>query len=135
MPQDRDVYVSRRGKEWMSTCHAQPDVLSEVFSDLIDRLLHVRAMGELYGKDPHEPIKKLEGFDNLWETRVRHRAGQFRQFFRFSAVAGRPAVIVVDGVAKKGDLPRRELAVFNARLDRYELALTDRATRDHDRMR
>jgi len=135
MQDDRDLYVSRRGKQWMMSCHAQPDVLTAVLSDLVDRLLHVRAMGEIYGKDPGEPIKKLEGFENLWESRVRHRAGRFRQFFRFTSVAGRPAAIAVDGVTKKGDLPHRELATFNARLDRYELELTDPATRNEDRVK
>ncbi len=135
MPEDRDVYVSARGREWMMNCHPQPDVLKAVLSDLVDRMVHIRASGELYGKDPGQPVKKLEGFESLWESRVRHRVGRFRQFFRFTRVAGRPAVIAVDGAMKKGDLPRRELEVFNARLDRYELALSDPATRDADRMR
>lgn len=132
-----EAYVSKDGKAWMTSCHPQKDVVAKVASDLITRLQRVRTMGPLYGKDPGEPIKKLEGFDNLWESRVRHRTGWYRQFFRFTTVAGHAAAVFIDGAVKKGNnLPRHVLEAADRRLDAYTAELQDNpAQREADRVK
>ncbi len=119
-----DAYVSDDGVAWMSSCHRQEDVVRNVGTRLYKRIERVRDMGALYGRDPGQPIKKLEGFDNLWESRVHHSTGWYRQFFRITTIGGRRAVIFVDGAVKKGaELPRYVLAAADRRLDAYEAAL------------
>lgn len=131
------AYVSPGGKAWMRTCHPQPDALAELLDGLIFHIQHVIVQGPLYGASGGEPIKKLQGFDNLWESRVRHRAGQARQFFRFATITGERAAIFVDGTAKKGRLlPLHVLQAANVRLDAYEIELESRsASRERDRVR
>lgn len=131
-----DAYLSDEGIAWMSKCHRQEDVVRDVGKRLYKRIQRVRDMGALYGQDPGQPIKKLEGFDNLWESRVHHSTGWYRQFFRFTTIGGRRAVIFVDGAVKKGaDLPRHILAAADRRLDAYQSALeADLRLRETDRI-
>ncbi|MBA2719044.1 MAG: hypothetical protein H0U52_07375 [Chloroflexi bacterium] len=128
------AYVSPGGKAWMKTCHPQQDVLAGIYVDLIFHIHHVQIQGRFYGASAGEPIKKLQGFENLWESRVRHRAGQARQFFRFVTIAGERAAIFVDGTAKKGRLlSRHVLEAANARLDAYQVELERQpASRERD---
>lgn len=130
------AYVSPGGKAWMKTCHPQPDVLADIYVDLIFHINHIQVEGPAYGATAGEPIKKLRGFENLWETRVRHRAGQTRQFFRFVTIAGERAAIFVDGAAKKGrSLSRHVLEAADARLDAYQVELERQpASRERDRI-
>jgi hypothetical protein len=131
-----DAYVSDRGKKWMTGCHPQPDVVAEVASDLIHRIKKTRELGPLYGRDKDDPIKKLQGFENLWESRVRHATGIYRQFFRFASVNGKRSVVFVDGVLKKGrSLSRQELVTFDRRLDAYVDDLSDPQIRKKDLVR
>lgn len=132
-----EAYVSKDGVAWMLACHPQEDVVAKVASDLIMRLQQVRAMGPLYGQDPGQPIKKLEAFDNLWESRVRHKTGWYRQFFRITTIAGRSAVVFIDGAVKKGsNLPRHVLEAADRRLDAYSAKLqADPALREADRVK
>jgi hypothetical protein len=119
-----DAYVSDDGVAWMSSCHRQEDTVRDVGRRLYKRIERVRDLGALYGRDPGQPIKKLEGFDNLWESRVHHSTGWYRQFFRITTIAGSRAVIFVGGAVKKGaDLPRHVLVAADRRLDAYEAAL------------
>ena len=132
-----EAYVSKDGVTWMTHCHPQGDVVAKVASDLITRLQRVRAMGALYGQDPGQPIKKLEAFDNLWESRVRHRTGRYRQFFRITTVGGHAAVVFIDGAVKKGNnLPRHVLEAADRRLDAYLAELqSNPAVREADRVK
>ncbi len=119
-----EAYVSQDGVAWMIGCHPQDDVVAKVASDLIKRLQGVRALGPLYGQDTGRPIKKLEAFDNLWESRVRHKTGWYRQFFRFTPIAGRSAAVFINGAVKKGNnLPRHVLEAAERRLDAYTAEL------------
>jgi hypothetical protein len=130
------AYVSPGGKAWMTTCHPQQDVLAEIYVDLIFHINNVQIQGPFYGASAGQPIKRLQGFENLWESRVRHRAGQTRQFFRFVTIAGERAAIFVDGTAKKGRfVPRHVLEAADARLDAYEADLERQpASRERDRI-
>lgn len=111
----RDAYVSPAGRAWMLN-----GVPAEPLSDLVVRIQKVRVLGELYGKDKDEPIKKLEGFDDLWESRVRHGNERYRQFFKFASIGGRRAVVFDDGTSKKTRrLPPRVLERADRRLDGY----------------
>jgi hypothetical protein len=102
------------------SCHRQPDIRAEVATALIVRIQKVEALGPLYGKDIGEPIKKLGGFDDLWELRYRHSTGMYRQFFRFASIGGSKAACFVDGAVKKRRLlPRHVLDAADARLDHY----------------
>jgi hypothetical protein len=132
-----DVYVSVGGTDWMTSCHPQEDVRAQVGSHLMTRIQRVRDMGALYGQDPGQPIKKLEGFDNLWESRVHHSTGWYRQFFRITTIAGRRAAVFVDGAVKKGaDLPRYVLEAADRRLDVYVAELEAKPRlRESDRFR
>jgi hypothetical protein len=131
-----DAYVSDRGKKWMTACHPQPDVVAEVASDLIHRIRKTRELGPLYGREKDDPIKKLQGFENLWESRVRHATGIYRQFFRFASVNGSRSVVFVDGVVKKSRLlSRQELVTFDRRLDAYLDDLSDPQIRTKDLVR
>lgn len=112
-------------------------VPAELVSDLVVRIQKVRVLGELYGKDKDEPIKKLDGFDDLWESRVRHANERYRHFFKFASIAGRPSVVFDDGVAKKvRRLPRRVLERADRRLDAYIDELqTNPNAQERDRVR
>jgi Phage derived protein Gp49-like (DUF891) len=114
------AYVSPAGQTWMVACHPQQDVLTEVLSDLILRIHMVQALGPSYGSHKDQPIKKLAGFDDMWESRVRHPSGLYRQFFRFTSVAGQRSAAFVDGAVKKGRrLPRHTMEAAARRLDDY----------------
>jgi hypothetical protein len=130
----RTAYVSRRGRDWMLTCHPDPAARAEVISDLILRMQMAAALGPIYGADRGQPIRKLEGFENLWESRVRHASGWYRQFFRFTSIAGERAVVFVDGTKKASRrLPQHVLDAAARRLDLYVEALTaDLALRNDD---
>lgn len=132
-----EAYVSKDGKTWMTSCHPQEDVVAKVASDLIWRIQRVRDLGLLYGQDPGQPIKKLEAFDNLWESRVRHRTGWYRQFFRITTVAGHAAIVFIDGAVKKGNnLPRHVLEAADRRLDAYVAELQSNSSlRETDRVK
>jgi hypothetical protein len=121
----------------MAACHAQPEVVVEIASDLIYRIQMTRRLGELYGANAGEPIKKMDGFDNLWESRVRHPTGQYRQFFTFADIGGAPAMVYDRGTMKKrGRLPRKQLEVAEARLNAYVHELeTNSYRREQDRIR
>ena len=117
----------------MIACHPQLDVVAEVASDLIHRIKKTQELGPLYGRDKDDPIKKLQGFENLWESRVRHATGTYRQFFRFASVDGRRAAVFVDGTVKKSrSLTRQEMVTFDRRLDAYLDDLTDPKIRTKD---
>lgn len=104
----------------MTGCHPQDDVVATVANALIIRIQNVQVLGELYGANKDRPIRKLEGFDNLWESRVRHPTGWYRQFFRFVSINRQAAAIFIDGVTKKErSLPRHVLEAANRRLDTY----------------
>lgn len=104
----------------MGRCHPQDDVVVTVANALIIRIRKIQALGELYGADHGRPIRKLEGFENLWESRVQHPTGWYRQFFRFVSINGQAAAVFVDGVTKKGrNLPRHVLEAADRRLDAY----------------
>lgn len=119
-----EVFISPEGRAWMTTCHSDQKLLGYLLDKLITRLQMVQALGELYGADGNHPIKKLEGFENLWETRVRKGRINSRQFFRFTRIGGRRAAVVIDGALKQGDeLPRNVMEAANARLDKYEAEL------------
>lgn len=132
-----EIYLSKGAKAWLKSCHRQPDVLGEVMSDFCVRYQGVADLGELYGANKDQPIKKLEGFADLWEARVRHPTGLYRQFFRFVSIEHRRAAAFVDGAVKKGRfLPRSYLEAVNRRLDTYVAQLKEDATlRSSDRMR
>jgi hypothetical protein len=126
MTEQYEAYVSPAGKDWMQRCHPQPDVLVAVASGLIFRIQMIRTLGPRYGQNPGRPIRKLHGVDDLWESRVRHQAGEFRQFFRFGRVAGRSAAVFIDGAHKKApSLPQQVYDGANARLDRFVADLVD----------
>lgn len=115
----REAYVSRDGKEWLGT-------VTQVYSHFSFRIQMARRHGPFAGVGQNEPIKKLEGFSNLWEARVRHDGIQYRLFFRFATIAGRPAVVVDSGTTKKGrQLPRHVLERADRRLDAYIEALEE----------
>jgi hypothetical protein len=121
----------------MAACHAQPEVVGEVASDLVFRIQMTRRVGRLYGANAGEPIKKIDGFDNLWESRVRHHTGQYRQFFAFVDIGGEPALVYDRGMVKRrGRLPRKQLEVAEARLAVYIHELeTNSYRREQDRIR
>ena len=131
-----EAYITLDGKRWMGACHPQCDVAGEVGADLVMRMEKTRALGPRYGGDPGSPIKKLAGFENLWESRVRHATGQYRQFFRFTQIRSRASVVFIDGTVKKGrSLPRHVLEAADRRLDAYVAALqADPLLRDSDRI-
>lgn len=131
-----EAYISLDGKQWMRACHPQRDVAGVVGADLVIRMEMTRALGPGYGLVAGPPVKKLAGFDNLWESRVRHATGQYRQFFRFTQIAGRDSAVFIDGTAKKGRrLPRHVLESFDRRLNAYVAALeADPLLRDTDRI-
>jgi hypothetical protein len=132
-----EVYVSPAGREWMMSLSRDQGVLAAVLSDLVLRLQKVRELGPLYGADPGRPIRKLDGFENLWESRVRHRRTQYRQFFRFTTIAGRQAAVFIGGTQKRGAaLPRHALETATRQLDDYiaELAVSQ-PQQDTDRAR
>jgi len=119
-----DAYVSPAGVEWMLDCHPQPDVKAEVAADLVHRIRQARIDGPSYAKLPGKPIWKLRAYDDLWESRVQHRVTSFRQFFRFTRIAGRPAAVFVDGVQKnRENLPKHVLDAAERRLDAFVLEL------------
>jgi len=119
-----DLYLSPAGKEWMYRCHPQPDVRADVAADLVQRILMTRELGPEYAKLTGKPIWKLRGYDNLWEVRVRHPVTSFRQFFRFTRIAGRRAAVFIDGVQKnQADLPKHVLDAADRRLDAFVVEL------------
>ena len=133
----RRAYISPGGRDWMTNCHPEPNALADILNDLILRIQKIQALGPLYGADPGQPIRKLEGFDNLWETRVRHASGWYRQFFRFVSIAGESSAVFIDGTKKsRRQLPRHALQAADRRLDLYVESLTeDPSIRDLHRLR
>jgi Phage derived protein Gp49-like (DUF891) len=131
------AYVSPAGRTWMVACHPQAEVRLEVLNDLIQRIQMVQALGPIYGSHKDQPIKKLSAFDDLWESRVRHPTGLYRQFFRFTSVAGQRSVAFVDGAVKKGRrLPRQALEAADRRLDAYVAELkADAIVQARDRVK
>jgi hypothetical protein len=129
-PLVREAYVSRDGKEWLGT-------VTQVYSHFSFRIQMARRHGPYAGVSAHEPIKKLAGFSDLWEVRVQHGGDQYRLFFKFTPIAGRPAVVVDSGAMKKGRLlPRRVLERADRRLDAYIEALEqDPELRELDRFK
>jgi Phage derived protein Gp49-like (DUF891) len=121
----------------MGACHAQLEIVAEVVSDLVYRIQMTRRLGELYGANAGEPIKKMDGFANLWESRVRHPTGQYRQFFAFVDIDGVPSLVYDRGMVKRrGQLPRKQLEVANTRLATYIHELeTNSDRRERDRIR
>lgn len=114
------AYVSPAGRLWMLECHRQPDVRAVVVSDLVHHIKMIRVEGPEYGVTSGRPIRKLRTYDNVWETRVRHPIGQFRQFFRFTHIDECPAVVFIDGELKKGaNLPKHILDRAERRLDLF----------------
>jgi hypothetical protein len=132
-----DVYVSREVREWMTSCHPDDDVVATVASAFAFRLQKLAALARLYGKEANDPVKKLQGFRELWEARVRHPTGAYRLFFTFASVGGPEVIAVGDHAVKKGrSLSRRQLQAAERRVDRYVAALAaDPRLRDRDRMR
>lgn len=121
----------------MLGCHAQLEVVAEVASDLVYRIQMTRRLGELYGANAGAPIKKMDGFADLWESRVRHPTGQYRQFFAFVDINGAPSLVYDRGIVKRrGRLPRQQLEVADARLAAYIHELeSDPHRREQDRIR
>jgi hypothetical protein len=120
----------------VAACHAQPEIVAAVASDLIYRIQMTRRLCELYGANAGQPITKMDGFDNLWESRVGHPTGQYRQFFAFVDVGGQPALVYDRGTVKKrGRLPRKQLEVAEGRLNAYIHELeTNSHRREQDRI-
>lgn len=133
----RMAYVSPGGSDWMTSCHPEATALADILNDLITRIQMVQKLGPLYGADPGQPIRKLEGFDDLWETRIRHASGWYRQFFRFASIAGDSSAVFIDGTKKtRRQLPRHVLQAAERRLDLYVEALgASPRVRDRDRLR
>jgi hypothetical protein len=120
MTDSYDAYVSPAGKEWMLDCHPKPDVRAEVAADLVERIIRIRVHGPCYAMLPGRPIWKLRAYDDLWESRVGHPVTSFRQFFRFTRIAGRPAAVFIDGVQKnRANVPKHVLDTAERRLDLF----------------
>jgi hypothetical protein len=119
-----DAYVSPAGKEWMLDCHPQRDVRADVAADLVERIIKARIHGPQYAMQSGKPIWKLRAYDDLWESRVYHSVTSFRQFFRFTVIAGRRAAVFIDGVQKnRENLPKHILDAAERRLDEFVLDL------------
>jgi hypothetical protein len=115
-----DAYVSPAGKEWMLDCHPQADVSAEVAAEAVHHIRMARAEGPAFGLGPGRPILKMRAYDDMWESRIRHRVSSFRQFFRFTRIAGRPAVVFIDGAQKnRENLPKHVLDAAERRLNRF----------------
>lgn len=114
------LYLSEDAGTWLGSCHPQDDVVADVASKFIYRLQKVAELGRLYGKEAGDPIKKLEGFDELWEVRVRHSTGWYRLFFAFAEISGEHSAAFDYGLVKKErNAPRHEYEKADRRVHDY----------------
>lgn len=105
-------------------CHPHPVVRSDAAADLFDRIVKTRIHGPRYAMLAGRPIWKLRAYDDLWESRVRGSVTSFRQFFRFTRIAGRPAAVFIDGAQKnRANLPKHVLDAAERRLDKFVVEL------------
>jgi hypothetical protein len=77
-----------------------------------------------------DPIKKLDGFDELWEARVRHSTGWYRLFFTFAEIDGDQAAAFDYGLVKQErNAPRHEYKKADRRVRDSSTSATGRKPR------
>lgn len=101
---ERLILLTDGVEEWLNSCHptkAERDKIIAKFRFVFELL---RSKGLGIGK-PY--IDHIEGYSNLWESRVDHQTGAYRAFFGLAA-DGTVIIVAHGAVKKRNRFPARE---------------------------
>lgn len=99
-----EVQLTDEARHWLETCHRDRKIRESVQRRFLFAFGMLRESGPLLGEPK---VRRVVGYENLWEVRVNHAAGAFRAFFGLARTGA--VIVVACGAVKKSDRFRPEV--------------------------